>query len=172
MIERYQCCRPRYLRRAQARVLITKVGRGLLLVAALGPARARVSNARRAVTLHFRDWDCRAYAHAVLDEPLAHCTLVVRPGWRWASLLNLTGAAACTGNASLDCMDTVLSERNLTFTEVTAIPEQDTWRYDASPALPNGNFSMMCSAFVANALKVGLGAHWPALNAHEFTCWT
>ena len=67
--------------------------RGLLLVAALGPDRARVSNARRAVTLHFRDWDCRAYAHAVLDEPLAHCTLVVRPGWRWASLLNLTGAA-------------------------------------------------------------------------------
>lgn len=66
--------------------------RGLLLVAALGPDRARVSNARRAVTLHFRDWDCRAYAHAVLDEPLAHCTLVVRPGWRWASLLNLTGA--------------------------------------------------------------------------------
>ena len=66
-------------------------------------------------------------------------------------------------------MDAVLSERNLTFTEVTAMPEQDSWRYDASPSLPNGNFSMMCSAFVANALKVALGAHWPTLNAHEFT---
>ena len=28
---------------------------------------------------------------------------------------------------------------------------------------------MMCSAFVANALKAGFGAHWPMLNAHEFT---
>ena len=42
--------------------------------------------------------------------------------------LNLTGAAACTGNSSLNCMDAVLSERNLTFTEVTAMPEQDSWQ--------------------------------------------
>ena len=28
---------------------------------------------------------------------------------------------------------------------------------------------MMCSAFVANAMKVGFGSVWPTLNSHEFT---
>ena len=83
--------------------------------------------------------------------------------------LGLVGDAACTGNASYACIATVLSDRNLTFPQATAIPEEDTWTYDASPSLPNGNYSMMCSAFVANALKVGFGSHWPKLNSHEFT---
>jgi hypothetical protein len=83
--------------------------------------------------------------------------------------LGLVGTAACKGNSSYACIAAVLSERNLTFPQATAIPEQDTWRYDASPTLPKGNLSMMCSAFVANSLKVGFGSHWPELNAHEFT---
>eukprot|EP00937_MAST-01D_sp_MAST-1D-sp2_P000953 g953.t1 len=83
--------------------------------------------------------------------------------------LGLDGAAACKGNGSFACVTRVLSARDLTFPMATAAPEQDEWRYDATPEHPAGNVSMMCSAFVANALKVGLGAHWPALNAHEFT---
>ena len=83
--------------------------------------------------------------------------------------LGLHGDKACAGNSSYDCIALVLSERNMTFPQATAIPEEDSWRYDASPAIPEGNYSMMCSAFVANALKVGFGSHWPILNSHEFT---
>ena len=83
--------------------------------------------------------------------------------------LGLVGDAACVGNSSYHCIATVLSNRNLTFPQATAVPEQDDWRYDASPGLPRGNVSMMCSAFVANALKVALGVNWPVLNSHEFT---
>ena len=63
-----------------------------------------------------------------------------------------------------------LVERNMTWSQATAIPENDTWRYDADPATGfKGNLSMMCSAFVANSLKVGLSSIWPEINSHEFT---
>lgn len=76
----------------------------------------------------------------------------------------------CKGDGALACVSTELVQRNMTYSQATAIPEDDSWRYDADPATGfKGNFSMMCSAFVANSLKVGLSSIWPKLNSHEFT---
>jgi hypothetical protein len=76
----------------------------------------------------------------------------------------------CKGNTSMHCAMLALSERNITLAQASAIPEDDTWRYDADPATGfKGNFSMMCSAFVANAYKVALEAVLPRFNSHEFT---
>jgi hypothetical protein len=69
----------------------------------------------------------------------------------------------CTGNGMMNCLSAYLVEKNMSYAEATAIPELDTWTYDG------GNYSMMCSAFVANAYKVSMGAFLPPINSHEFT---
>jgi len=69
----------------------------------------------------------------------------------------------CTGAKMMDCLSTILVERNLSYAHATSIPENDAWTYDG------GNYSMMCSAFVAHSLKASMGSFLPKLNAHEFT---
>ena len=49
------------------------------------------------------------------------------------------------------------------YADAVSIPEDDEWRYEG------GNFSMACSMFVAASYRRGFGAHWPPLNATEFT---
>eukprot|EP00935_MAST-01C_sp_MAST-1C-sp1_P000259 g259.t1 len=76
----------------------------------------------------------------------------------------------CTGNSSMHCIMLELGRRNMTLAQATAIPEQDDWRYDANSTTGfQGNYSMMCSAFVANSYKVALGDFLPPFNSHEFT---
>ena len=80
--------------------------------------------------------------------------------------LNVT----CTGTGMMACLSTVLVQRNMTYAEATAIPENDSWRYDANASTGfRGNYSMMCSAFVANAYKAAMGSFLPPFQSHEFT---
>jgi hypothetical protein len=54
--------------------------------------------------------------------------------------------------------------------QATALPELDGWLYDGNKTTGfKGNYSMMCSAFVANSYKVALGTFLPVFNSHEFT---
>jgi hypothetical protein len=77
---------------------------------------------------------------------------------------------SCIGKNMMGCISNVLVERNLSYAEATAIPERDEWRYDANPATGfKGNYSMMCSAFVANAYKASMGSFLPEFQSHEFT---
>ena len=91
------------------------------------------------------------------------------------------GGAPCRrGPGAMDCFSAKLVARNQSYAEATAIPEEDTWRYDVNATSnPKGNVAMMCSAFVAHAYKAafagraggagGNGFVFPALRAHEFT---
>lgn len=45
------------------------------------------------------------------------------------------------------CMFDYLDEKNINFTDVVAMPEQDDWRYE------DGNISLVCSSFVLSCLK-------------------
>ena len=76
----------------------------------------------------------------------------------------------CVGQHMQNCLSDELVKRNLSYAKATAIPENDSWLYDKNGSFP-GNLSMMCSAFVANAYKVGLSSQvWPEhINSHEFT---
>jgi len=71
--------------------------RGLVVVAALG-AQSRLPIVGESLR-HFdaAQWDCLALAYAALPQPVPHvgsrCRLETRPGWGWASLLNLTTPA-------------------------------------------------------------------------------
>ena len=71
--------------------------RGLVVVAALG-AQSRLPIVGESLR-HFdaAQWDCLALAYAALPEPVPHvgsrCRLEMRPGWGWASLLNVTTPA-------------------------------------------------------------------------------
>ena len=64
----------------------------------------------------------------------------------------------------VDCVTDWLLQNNKTLSEMTAIPEQDSWLYD------NGqNYSMVCSAFAAHGWKVGLKGVIPVFEATEQT---
>ena len=70
----------------------------------------------------------------------------------------------CKGAAAMACVMGAVVARNTTVARVAAVPENDAWRYDADPATGfKGNYSMMCSAFVAHSYKVGLAgwSGWP-----------
>jgi hypothetical protein len=79
----------------------------------------------------------------------------------------------CVGTHMQNCLSDVLVARNLSYSEATSIPELDEWKYDGDLAHNfTGNYSMMCSAFVANSYKVGLGGSSVLaieFNSHEFT---
>jgi hypothetical protein len=49
---------------------------------------------------------------------------------------------------TLQCIYDIIDPMNKTLTAVTAIPEQDSWRYE-------GNLSMVCDVFVFSMLKAG-----------------
>ena len=77
---------------------------------------------------------------------------------------------SCEGSKMMDCISNTLVERNLSYAEATAVPENDEWLYDANSSTGfKGNYSMMCSAFVANAYKVSMGTFLPLFQSHEFT---
>ena len=64
----------------------------------------------------------------------------------------------------VDCVTDWLLQNNKTLSEMTAVPEQDSWLYD------NGqNYSMVCSAFAAHGWKVGLKGVIPVFEATEQT---
>lgn len=77
----------------------------------------------------------------------------------------------CVGADMQNCLSNELIKRNMSYAEATAIPEQDDWKYDAHGSF-KGNYSMMCSAFVANSYKHGLKGSSVLgvdFNSHEFT---
>ena len=84
----------------------------------------------------------------------------------------LGGGAPCRrGPGAMDCFSAKLVARNQSYAEATAIPEEDTWRYDVNATSnPKGNVAMMCSAFSrtpTSRWRKGGNGLWPT-SGHEF----
>ena len=95
-----------------------------------------------------------------------HCIAQLRPGSSFllSVLRFLDRNTTCKGASAMACVMAAIVARNTTVARVASMPENDHWRYDADPATGfKGNYSMMCSAFVAHSYKVGLAgwSGWP-----------
>jgi len=63
----------------------------------------------------------------------------------------------------MNCISKTLNDRRLTIGQVTAYPEVDSWLFDG------GNYSMVCSIFVARAWNEGMNQGWPTYAGGEQT---
>jgi hypothetical protein len=63
----------------------------------------------------------------------------------------------------MKCVMGKLLDKKQMLGQITAMPEQDVWKFDG------GNFSMVCSIFVARAWNEGMASGWPSYQGGEQT---